>query len=176
MEFPSMNLCVGGRGRRTRGAALLVAVLWMAASCAHSQRPERKTYVVSEDARGVGTAEGAGTGGSGSEAYCAEIQKQCFQACWSRKPAITSIPKHSAVHHEYCTSECLDVFMKCVAEQEALEQQDSKRERSFSTMTAALDWLREHKSEVVLGSIIVVAGVSFTLAVAPAGLLILSPI
>ncbi|MHA7628070.1 hypothetical protein [Corallococcus sp. M7] len=66
--------------------------------------------------------------------------------------------------------------MKCVEEQEALERQDAKRELHFPNMDAALKWLREHKSEVALGAIVIVAGVAFTLAVAPAGLLVLSPI
>ncbi|WP_367616293.1 hypothetical protein [Corallococcus exercitus] len=148
----------------------------VASACGHAQRPERKTYVVSEDARGVGTAEGPGTGGSGAEAYCGEVQKQCFQKCWRRKPPVTSVPKHSAMHHEYCTKTCREEFMKCVEEQEALERQAARPELRFSSMGAALDWLREHKAEVALGTVVVVAGMAFTLAVAPAGLLVLSPI
>ncbi|RKG68869.1 hypothetical protein D7V88_40465 [Corallococcus terminator] len=164
------------KGRFQLGVAILTTLVLMASACGHAQRPERKTYVVSEDARGVGIAEGPGTGGSGADAYCGEWQKQCFQKCWRRKPRESSIPKHSAAHHEYCTTTCLKEFMKCVEEQRTLEQQDAKRELQFHNMTSALDWLREHKAEVALGTVVVVAGVAFTLAVAPAGLLVLSPI
>ncbi|MCY1036386.1 hypothetical protein OV207_33425 [Corallococcus sp. BB11-1] len=156
--------------------ALLIALVVAVSACGHAQRPERKTYVVSEDARGVGTAEGPGTGGSGAEAYCNELEKQCFQKCWRRKPAYDSIPKHSGKHHEQCTEQCLGVFMKCIKEQAALEKLDTKRELRFSDMAVALDWLREHRSEVALGTVVVVAGVAFSLVVAPAGLLVLSPI
>ncbi|NNC14500.1 hypothetical protein HJC22_01980 [Corallococcus exiguus] len=156
--------------------AFFILTVMIATACGHTQRPERKTYVVSEDAQGVGTAEGPGTGGSGAEAYCGEMQKQCFQTCWEREPPYPSIPKNSAMHHKYCTTECLKQFMECVKEQEALEAQNAKRGLRFPDMNAALDWLREHKSEVVLGTVVVVAGVAFTLVVAPAGLLVLSPI
>ncbi|NOK07578.1 hypothetical protein [Corallococcus exercitus] len=163
------------RGARPRVGALLLAVVLVASACGHAQRPERKTYVVSEDARGVGTAEGPGTGGSGADAYCGEVQKQCFQKCWRRKPTVEDLEKHSESHHRLCTSQCLDAFMKCIKDQEALEQ-SAKRELRFPDMGGALAWLREHKSEVALGTVVVVAGVAFTLAVAPAGLLVLSPI
>ncbi|MCY1044399.1 hypothetical protein OV208_23975 [Corallococcus sp. bb12-1] len=66
--------------------------------------------------------------------------------------------------------------MKCIEKQEELERQDSKRELRFPNMGTALDWLRDHKTEVVLGTVVVVAGVAFALTVAPAGMLILSPI
>ncbi|RKH67307.1 hypothetical protein [Corallococcus llansteffanensis] len=157
-------------------AALLIALALGASACGHAQRPERKTYVVSEDALGVGTAEGPGTGGSGAEAYCNEMEKQCFQKCWRRKPSVTSIPKHSGMHNVFCTQLCREEFMKCVEEQEELERQDAKQELQFPNMGTAMNWLREHKSEVALGTVVVVAGVAFTLVVAPAGLLILSPI
>ncbi|MGE6756642.1 hypothetical protein ACQKGO_01415 [Corallococcus interemptor] len=159
-----------------RSCAWIILTVMMATACGHTQRPERKTYVVSEDARGVGTAEGPGTGGSGAEAYCGEVQNQCFQKCWRRKPSIKSIPKNSATHHQHCTTMCLNEFMKCVKEQEALEAQSAKRELRFPDMAAALAWLRAHKSEVALGTVVIVAGVGFTLAVGAAGLLVLSPI
>ncbi|RKG81984.1 hypothetical protein D7W79_03845 [Corallococcus exercitus] len=163
----------GGPGS-CAGAFFVLAVM-MAAACGHTQRPERKTYVVSEDVRGVGRAEGAGTGGSGAEAYCGELQKQCFQKCWRRKPTVQDMEKHSESHHRLCTSQCLEAFMKCLKEQEALEQ-GAKRELHFPDMAVALEWLREHKSEVALGTVVVVAGVAFAFVVAPAGLLVLSPI
>ncbi|RKH41017.1 hypothetical protein D7X12_19400 [Corallococcus sicarius] len=165
-----------GPDARHAAVALLIALVLGASACGHAQRPERKTYVVSEDATGVGTAEGPGTGGSGADAYCGEVQKQCFQKCWRRKPSVEDLPKHSESHHRLCTSQCLDAFMKCVEEQKALERQDAKRELQFPNMAVAVDWLREHKSEVALGTVVVVAGVAFTLAVAPAGLLVLLPI
>ncbi|RKG60698.1 hypothetical protein D7X30_07150 [Corallococcus sp. AB011P] len=171
-----MSPSVRHRSPGSHAGAFFVLMVMLATACGHTQRPERKTYVVSEDARGVGTAEGPGTGGSGADAYCGEMQKQCFQKCWRRKPTVKDMEKHSESHHRLCTSQCLEAFMNCIKEQEALEQQGAKRELRFPDMTAALEWLRDHKSEVVLGTVVIVGGVAFSLVVAPAGLLVLSPI
>jgi len=142
-----------------RWVALLLAVATASPGCAHTQQPERKVYVISEDASGVGSSIGSGTGGAGAEAYCNEIEKQCFKKCWRRKPRITSIPKGSGIHHEYCTTLCRKEFDKCIEEQEELERQESQREAlHFTTMDDALDWLREHKTEVAVGTVVIVAG------------------
>jgi hypothetical protein len=166
--------------RPTSLVALLVAVATASFGCAHSQQPERKVYVISEDASGVGSAVGSGTGGSGAEAYCNELQKQCFKACWNRKPSISSIKKGSGMHHEHCTRTCREEFMRCIQEQEELERQDAqKTELHFPTMNAALEWLREHKTEVAVGTIVIVAGViaaPYVVAIAAGGALVLAPL
>jgi hypothetical protein len=163
----------------TRWVALITAVAIASVGCAHTQQPERKVYVISEDASGVGSNVESGTGGAGADAYCNELEKQCFTKCWRRKPSIPTIDKHSEKHHEHCASECLKVFMKCVKEQEELERQESQRkELHFPTINAALDWLREHKTEVAVGTIVIVAGViaaPYVIAIA-GGALILAPL
>jgi len=165
--------------RPTRLAALLVALATASFECAHTQQPERKVYFISEDASGVGSEAGSGTGGSGAEAYCNELQKQCFTACWNRKPAISSIKKGSGMHHEHCTKTCRAEFMRCIQEQAELERQDlQKRELHFPSMDAALEWLREHKTEVAVGTIVIVAGViaaPYVVAIAAGGALVLAP-
>lgn len=157
-----------------------ITVLAMAsAGCAHTQPPERRTYVIDEDASGVGSNVESGTGGAGAEAYCGELQKQCFTKCWRRKPKDSSIPKGSGKHHEYCSSECLKVFMTCIKEQEELERQESqKQELQFPTMDAALDWIREHKTEVAIGTVVIVAGVAATpyVIAVMGGALVLAPL
>ena len=124
----------------------------------------------------MGSNDARGIGGSGAEAYCNELQKSCFRQCWNRKPVITSIPKHSGKHNEYCSELCLQEFMKCVKEQEELERQESRKEMRFSDMEVALDWLRRHKSEVALGTVVVVAGVAFAIVIAAGGALLLAPL
>ncbi len=142
----------------TRGVALLVAMAGL--GCAHTQPPERQVHVISEDARGVGSNAGSGTGGAGAEAYCNELEKQCFHKCWRRKPKVPSIPKGSDQHHEYCTTQCLQVFMQCIKEQEELERQEPRKEAlHFPTMDAALGWLREHKTDVAIGTVVIVGAV-----------------
>ncbi len=69
--------------------------------------------------------------------------------------------------------------MRCVKEQEELERQESqKKELHFPTMDAALDWLREHKTEVALGAVVIVGGVvaaPYVIAIL-GGALVLAPL
>jgi hypothetical protein len=146
-------------GVLTQLTVLMTAVAMATARCAHTQQPERRVYVISEDASEVGSMLESGTGGAGAEAYCSELEKQCFKKCWRRKPNISSIPKGSAMHHEHCTKVCREEHMKCIKEQEELERQESQnKELHFPTMDDALAWLREHKTEVALGTVVIVGG------------------
>ncbi|HYO57480.1 hypothetical protein [Archangium sp.] len=157
-------------------AVLLTALTVAGTGCTHTQRPERRVHVISHDVSGIDFNDARGTGGAGAEAYCAELQKQCFTKCWRRKPDIPSIEKHSGKHHEHCTTKCLEVFNQCVKEQEELERQDAqKKELHFPTMDAALDWLRNHTAEAPPGTNVVVTGVAFVVALM-AGALVLSPL
>jgi hypothetical protein len=160
----------------TKWMLLLTAVAVAGTGCAHSQRPERKVYVIFADASGVDTNDARGIGGAGADAYCNELQKQCFTKCWRRKPEHSTIPKHSESHNAHCSEKCLKVFMECVKEQEELERQESmKKPLQFKNMDAALDWLREHTTEAPPGTNVVVTGVVFVVAVV-AGALVLAPL
>ncbi len=159
---------------------LTLGVGWgMGSGCAHAPAPGPRVHVISEDARGVGTQVEGGTGGAGADAYCNEIQKQCFNTCWRRKPEIDGLKKGSSDHYRLCDEKCLKVFMQCVAEQDALERQEArKRQLHFPTMDEAVVWIREHKAEVALGTVVIVGG----LVAAPyvvamvGGALILAPL
>jgi hypothetical protein len=55
----------------------------------------------------------------------------------------------------------------------------TERERkkfNFSNMDRAIDWIAGHKGEMTVGAIVVVAGVTFALAVNPLGWLVLVPV
>lgn len=43
-------------------------------------------------------------------------------------------------------------------------------------MDDAIDWLRNHKAEVALGTVVIVAGVAFVLTTGGSGALILAPL
>ncbi len=59
--------------------ALLVAVAMANFGCAHTQVPERKRYLIAEDASSIDFQEDArGIGGAGADAYCNELQIQCY--------------------------------------------------------------------------------------------------
>jgi hypothetical protein len=160
--------------------ALLAVVTMAGFGCSHTHQPQRTVYIISEGAIAVGPDVDPGTGGAGAEAYCNELEKTCFKTCWGSKPDISSIKKGSGMHHEHCTRTCREEFTRCVKKQEELERQESmKRELHFPTVESALAWLREHKTEVALGTIVIIAGVAaapYVVAVAAGGALILAPL
>lgn len=46
---------------------------------------------------------------------------------------------------------------------------------TFTSMGSALNWLGAHKTELIIGTVVVVAGVSFVIATGGSGALILAP-
>jgi len=75
-------------------------------------------------------------------------------------------------HHRYCESTCLKAYMQCVKEVESAH----KRINLGDDMNPALTWLRNHKSELAIGTVVVVGGIAFTVATGGAGWLILTPL
>jgi len=161
-----LSLVVNRRKRRLRIPASALALPFFVAvgGCAHAQRPERRVYVTSEDANGIG-----GSGGRNCDAE----HIQCFDRCWNAVPPLTSIKRGSGKHHEYCTEECRKEYMDCLKEQQALR---SEKALHFSSIDRALEWLKGHKIEVAIGTIVVVAGVAFIVATGGTGARILAPL
>ena len=59
----------------TRWMALLTVVVVANLGCAHTQEPERRMYLIAEDASRIDFQEDArGIGGAGAEAYCNEYK------------------------------------------------------------------------------------------------------
>ncbi|PTL80577.1 hypothetical protein [Vitiosangium sp. GDMCC 1.1324] len=136
--------------------------------CAHAQQPERRIYVISDDAQGVGTA--LGTGGSGFR-NCDKEQNECFDDCWKTEPLPYPHEKRDGAFYQYCTSECLKVYMEC-------EKANEKKvkELKFSRVDEAIEWIRSHKAQVALGTVVVIAGVAFVITTGGSGALILAPL
>ncbi len=59
--------------------------------------------------------------------------------------------------------------MQCVKETET-------QPLMFPDMKTAQDWLKQHKTEVLVGSIVLVAGAAFVVGTAGAGVLVLVPL
>jgi hypothetical protein len=145
-------------------AALVLAVAVASPGCSHTRPPEAGTYAIADN--------GDGVGGSGSD-HCADEQIACFDRCWNSRPPLSSIRKGSEKHHEYCTTKCLDEYMNCVKEQETSKQ---FQKLHFPDTDKALSWLREHKTEIAVGTLVVVAGATFIVATGGSGALILVPL
>ncbi|WP_242588283.1 hypothetical protein [Corallococcus macrosporus] len=148
------------------GAWALLAVA-TAGGCSHAQKPERRVYLIAEDAGGIG-------GGGGRD--CDAEHVACFDRCWNSAPPLTSIKWGSGKHHEYCTEECRERYMDCIQALERAPKKGDVQELRFSNIEAALDWLRTHRSEVAMGTVVVIAGVAFVVATGGSGALILAPL
>lgn len=66
--------------------------------------------------------------------------------------------------------------MDCIEEKERQAQRGGSETLQFSSIDRALDWLKEHETEVAVGTVVVVAGVAFIVATGGAGALVLAPL
>jgi hypothetical protein len=101
---------------------------------------------------------------------CDAEQIVCFRKCWKADPP-WPIEKGDKGHDKYCTRKCREEYMECVKELEARPSP-----LTFPEMKAAKDWLASHKAEVLVGTIVVVAGATFVVATGGAGALVLVPL
>ena len=139
--------------------------------CAHAPKPESRIYVISEDARGVGAA--LATGGAGGR-DCQAEHEECFRRCWKQ-----SRPKYPHKHDEWyykrCTEDCRKAYNDCLEEQEEEARKEAGK-LEFMTVDQAIEWLKLHKAEVALGTVVVIAGVAFILTTGGTGALVLIPL
>lgn len=150
--------------------ALMAALAIASFGCAHTQQPENRIYVVSEDASGVGTA--LGTGGAG-ERDCQAEHEECFRKCWKKsRPPYPH--KHDEWYYKRCTADCSKAYNECVDEQEAAGEGAKKLE--FSRVDQAVEWIRNNKAKVALGTVVIIAGAAFVITTGGSGVLILAPL
>lgn len=154
-----------------RWLVLMLAVAMASVGCALSQRPAPRVYVISENAQGVGAA--LATGGAGVR-DCQAEHEACFRRCWEQtRPKYPY--KHDESYYKHCTTLCREEFNRCEEEQER-ESGQRATELKFSRVEQAIEWLRTHKAEVALGTVVVIAGVAFVVTTGGAGALILAPL
>jgi hypothetical protein len=134
--------------------------------CAHTQAPEPRVYFISEDAGGIG----------GSGAYdCDSEFKHCMKRCWDKRYPWPHSKPQAGWYHERCEQDCNKEYNECEEEREK-EEAERRKKLKFSRMDEAIDWLRNHKAEVALGTVVIVAGVAFVLTTGGAGALVLVPL
>lgn len=152
--------------------SLITAVAMACVGCAHVQRPESRIYVVSKNAEGLGAA--LATGGSGGH-DCQQEHVECMQRCWDNRYPWPHSEEQSGWYHERCIKNCREQFAECDKQQEQTLREKEKK-LNFSSMDRAIEWMDGHKGELTVGAIVVVAGVTFALAVNPLGWLVLVPV
>lgn len=155
-----------------RVLVLITVAVMAGAGCAHTQRTEVRIHVVSDDAEGVGTA--LGSGGAGGH-DCQKEHEECIDRCWKKRYPWPHNKEQGGWYYERCITNCREQFNQCMEEQEQAAREREKKLK-FSRMDEALNWLRRHKAEVALGTVVIVAGVAFVLTTGGSGALLLAPL
>ncbi len=99
---------------------------------------------------------------------CDKEQIECFRRCWKKKPP-SPIERGSPSHYSHCQNTCREAYMDCLKLKElhALE---------FTAMDEALGWMKRYRQQLLVGTIITVAGATFIVISAGAGALVLAPL
>lgn len=109
----------------------------------------------------------------GPQRDCDEENRECIRECMSRPLPrgfghITSGRRGYGGKEEYCNKKCMQPYLDCT------ELQDMKPQE-FTAIDTAMDWLKRNRRSILVGSVIIVAGVAFVVISAGAGVVILAP-
>lgn len=104
---------------------------------------------------------------------CDQENQECYQKCMSRPlpPGYGSyaIPRKRGGKSEFCRDECQQAYDDC-------RELERLRPQELTGADGVVDWLKRHRKEVLVGSVITIAGVAFVVVSAGAGLLVLAPV
>jgi hypothetical protein len=104
---------------------------------------------------------------------CDEENDECIDKCMDRPlppgfEHLSSPDRKKGAIAKYCRDQCLQAYRDCM-ELEKLQSQ------KFKTIDSALDWLKHNHKAVLVGSVIIIAGVAFVVVSAGTALVILAP-
>jgi hypothetical protein len=74
----------------------------------------------------------------------------------------------AAGHERYCSEKCMRKYTDCLRAQ-------GRRQQESTAIDNAVDWLKRNRKGVLVGSLVVIAGVVFVVVSAGAGLVVLAP-
>ena len=100
---------------------------------------------------------------------CDKENDECVDKCLGRPlPEEYNHITSRGAKAAYCRQQCQQAYDDC-RELERLQPQ------KFTAVDDALDWLKRHRKEILVGSVIIIAGVAFVVVSAGTGLVILAP-
>ncbi|WP_053066960.1 hypothetical protein [Archangium gephyra] len=104
---------------------------------------------------------------------CDEENRQCISECMStpvpRGYGHMTIPgRKKGGKHEYCERRCMRPYIDC-------KNAQGERVLEFSVAGMAVDWLKQYRQEILVGGVVVIAGVAFVAVASGGGALILVP-
>jgi hypothetical protein len=82
---------------------------------------------------------------------------------------VTTPDRKRGAKYDFCQKKCMQPYLDCCR----LRELEPHR---FTAIVDAVDWLKRHREEVLVGSSIVIAGVVFVTVSAGAGALVLVPV
>lgn len=107
-------------------------------------------------------------------ADCYAQYLECYQQC-RQLPVPQDFNQYihdfgpRAGHDRYCSEKCMPKYAECLKTQ-------GHRAQEFTTAGSAVDWLKRHRESVLVGSLVVIAGVTFVTVSAGAGVVVLAPL
>ncbi|NOK13137.1 hypothetical protein HNS30_29260 [Corallococcus exercitus] len=103
---------------------------------------------------------------------CDAENRECIQQCMStplpRGYGHVRIPRGSGGKNDHCVKQCEPAYRDCL-------ELEKLRPQELSSTEALSDWASRHRESLLVGSVIVIAGVAFVVVSAGAGLIILAP-
>ncbi|MFE8598557.1 hypothetical protein [Archangium violaceum] len=114
--------------------------------------------------------------------YCEGRRLQCEQDCLtSSRPFLVDWRKYTdtktkpwrVARYWWCPKNCLDARVDCTKRRGKWYEEYSP---SFQAMEPAIDWLKKHHTELLVGTVVVIAGVAFAVAGSGGGALALVPL
>ncbi|HZI07363.1 MAG TPA: hypothetical protein VEZ71_25315 [Archangium sp.] len=117
-------------------------------------------------------------------AYCQGRYEQCMDDCpksgrpfqiGRRKYMDTRVQPWRIVRGRWCQENCMDALVEC---QKGRGEWAEEYAAEFDAIGPAVDWLKKHRTELAVGSVVVIAGVVFGVVVAGSGgaALVLAPL
>jgi hypothetical protein len=104
---------------------------------------------------------------------CDAENDQCIKMCMSRPLPrgfghIRSGGRKMGGKDKWCREQCQQAYDDC-------RDVEGRQRQEFSAVDEAVDWLKRHHQGILVGSIVVIAGVAFVTVSAGAGLVVLAP-
>lgn len=92
--------------------------------------------------------------------------KECLKA--PLPSHLRHVPRKSDRHEEICNKKCMPPYLDCCR----LQEFEAKR---FTAIDPAVDWVKRNRKELLVGTVVIVAGVVLIVVSAGAGALVLAP-
>ncbi|WP_244222009.1 hypothetical protein [Corallococcus exercitus] len=97
-----------------------------------------------------------------------ECIQQCMRTPLPRGYGHVRIPRGAGGKNDHCVNQCEPAYRDCL-ELEALRPQE------LSSTEALSEWANRHREFLLVGSVVIIAGVTFVVVSAGVGLIVLAP-